>query len=74
MNNRITVGKGYRKYHFPNSEKAKEAQKKLGERFPNMKTKVNEHGSLFCHENGSINFHLLILSYVSRMGGMEAEA
>ena len=72
MMDHISVGKGYRKYHFDNQEKAKEAKAALEQRFPDMRMKTNEYGTLFCHESGSMNFHLLMVSLIHKLGGIEA--
>ena len=74
MNRKAKVGEGYIKYHFTSLTEAETAKEELGKKFPDMKIKTTKHGSLFCHENGSMNFHLLILTVINKLGGVEAGA
>ena len=71
MKNTTKLGR-YSRYHFPSTQDARNAMHELEKKFRSMKMKVNEHGTLFCHESGSMNYHLLILSEVVQLGGVEA--
>ncbi|MBR3255316.1 MAG: hypothetical protein IKF97_03760 [Clostridia bacterium] len=59
----------YSKYLFASKEAAHEAKIKMEAKYPSIKMKVNEHGSLFCHRNGSMLFEKLLEADVVALGG-----
>ena len=72
MKERTKLTKGYKKYLFLTEEAAKAAMHKLAAKHRGMKMKTTEHGSLWCCENGSMTYHLLVLSDILMLGGVEA--
>lgn len=59
----------YVKFLFVSKEEAHAAKVKMEAKYPSVKMKVNEHGSLFCHNNGSIIFSMKFEADVVALGG-----
>ena len=62
----------YAKYHFVNKEAALAAKSKMECKYPSIKMKVSEAGTLFCHRNGSTLFDQVFLADVIALGGVNA--
>lgn len=67
-----TLTNDYAKYHFVNKEAALAAKTKMERKYPSVKMKVSESGTLFCHRNGSTLFDVLFLADVLALGGTGA--
>lgn len=71
MGQKVEVRKlldGYKKFIFPDSEKAYEAKKELEKKYPTMIIKVSSFGSLFCKTHNQ-KYESQIISDVLDLGG-----
>ena len=66
---RKTLTSDYSKFLFGSKEEALKAKVKMEKKYPSIKMKVNEHGSLFCHRNGSLLFEQIFEADVVALGG-----
>ena len=67
-----TLTDDYTRFSFVNKEAALAAKSRMERKYPSVKMKVSEAGTLFCHRNGSTLFDQVFLDDVIALGGVNA--